>query len=410
MALDTFLKKQTAKKVRAGDGEVEVGQAHEQDPPPVGCFSHQDAALQLRGLVLELVKRGGYYLTLGQMCIMLHWAIDHEFFEEGDCKNVGSVPTSDDADEAWNLLTALIMDNKYIQQDSAVEFFKQKLCGVDPQVVSRCAWRCITAYMAAISDWNSALTESWEDYSALVGIIPGVNWEPGRRLLAAIALHGPEYAASRASQLLAQLVAFQSRKVFPADEQRSLVVEEIGSWRGELLRAAEALLERVPNIWYDAPPAAVWKDGVSGGDQVLVIEKALRTAERALYYLNGLVQFGRGRCLPARFSHAASFRDMDAALDLQLQPFGPLLEAQQRPRTDGGDENRRPSAALRLSVVLPVNSYVGVLRVMAAEEASKAAGEDVSPSHFRLFLGVRCIWGLGFKVSRCCTRTIQFRV
>lgn len=365
------------------------------EPPPVCSFTHKEAVEVYNRLLLEILPKGSFFVSLGQLGIFLRWATER-------------APTPEDADVVWNTLTSMVHGRKEVEQPTALEFFQTKLCHVAPEAVTPHAWRCITAFMAALADWNVELTQERGavDFAATVARSPGETWTLGRALLAAIALRGPSIVAPKAALLLAQLVALSLRKGSSPEEVRSRVREEVAPWRQEVEGAFSQLFVRTPSSWHESVPLR---------EELFTPEvgAALQRADRALMYLDFLIDNGRGGVLPMQFQHEASYRDTDVVLDLRVQPFGPLLAMQQAQKGHGGAAEK--PTAHSIPVLLPANAFIGTLRITAAEAVSKVIGMHTSPAHLMLVGMVSAVACTNLQnaepltttLASCCSRCHQ---
>ncbi|KAG7672415.1 putative Ubiquitin carboxyl-terminal hydrolase 24 [Nannochloris sp. 'desiccata'] len=364
-AYSDFLAHQRAAMAAAGTSTSTTATA-----PPVGCISHAMAVEKYHRMLSELIVRGNYYITSLQLNRILRWA-------------TVEAATAADSDSSWRLLMLMVHDRrKEIEIVAANRFLTESLCAVEPQFMSWYGWQCLTLYMAAVNNWNIDVKnrEGYENYDLAndVGLSSKSQWPAWRSVLLSTALHAEDPAATQASVLLSRLVAHDAQAVFSSVEYANLLGTELSTWQNELETAVSTLCGRLPERgWHDAPPLLV-----SSAVDTQAMKQAANTAKRALLYLQQLIENGQAKSLPVKFSHAASYRESTTTIDLQLPSFGVATVVQ------------------KLTISLPKNSYVGVLRAVAAEKVSTAIGRPVSPANLRLFGGGKELLDDGVTINR----------
>ncbi len=349
-AYSAFLAQQRAAMAAAGTTTT---------APPVGSISHAMAVEKYHRMLSELIVRGNYYIITPQLESILSWA------------TVESA-TKADSDSSWRLLMSMVHDRrKEIEIGPANEFLLDSLCAVEPEYMSWSGWRCLTLYMAVVGNWNLEV-KSREGYRAydFVGDVvlrSESQWGPFRTVLLSTALHAKDPSAIRAANLLSRLVAHDAQTVFTNEQYAQVLETELSTWQNELEAAVKSLCGRLPESgWYDAPPLDTTSSLPLTEARQHEMKQASITAKRALLYLQQLIENGQAKSLPVTFSHSASYRDSTAVIDLQLP---------------GSVQNQ---AIPKLSISLPKNSYVGVLRSVAAEKVSTAIGRPIAPAYLRL--------------------------
>jgi hypothetical protein len=326
--------------------------------PPKGCISHAMAVEKYHRMLSELVVRGNYYITPPQLERILKWA------------TVDSA-TPADSKSSWRLLMLMVHSSrKEIEPNAASAFLLESLCAVKPQYMTWSGWQCLTLYMAAVSNWNIDMKnrEGYEeiDLANEVVLSSESQWQAWRSVLVSTALHAEDRPASRASVLLSRLVAHDAQIVFHGEAYATLLQTELSTWQNELETAVRTLCGRLPESgWHDAPPCFA-----TASSSCESMQQAAKTAKRALLYLQQVIECGQAKSLPVKFSHAASYRDSTAVIDFQL----PGVHATSQ-------------IAQKLTISLPKNSYVGVLRSVAAEKVSTAFGRNISPAVLRMLSG-----------------------
>jgi len=326
--------------------------------PPVGCISHAMAVEKYHRMLSELVVRGNYYITPPQLVRILRWA------------TVESA-TPADSNSSWRLLMLMVQDRrKEIEPVAANRFLTESLCAIEPQYMSGYGWQCLTLYMAAVSNWHVDLRsrEGYQNYDLAneVVLTSEDKWPAWRSVLLSTALHAEDPAATQASVLLSRLVAHDAQAIFSSEEYTKLLETELSTWQNELKTAVQTLCGRLPERgWHDAPPLLAFSSNVAPQ----AMKQAANTAKRALLYLQQLIENGQAKSLPVKFSHAASYRESTVTIDLQLPAIGLATVVQ------------------KVSISLPKNSYIGVLRAVAAEKVSIAIGRPMPPANIRLFSG-----------------------
>ena len=278
-------------------------------PPPVGCISHALAVEKYHRMLSELIVRGNYYITPPQLNTILRWA-------------TVDAATPEDSDSSWKLLVLMVQEQrKEILPDAATTFLLESLCAVEPKYMTTAAWRCLTLYMAVVSNWNldakSLNNYAERDFADVVLLMDESQWKPWRSVLLSTALHANDPAASRASILLSRLVTRDAQRVFGQGEKYTEILEtELSTWQNELKTAVKTLCGRLPESgWYDAPPLV-------GNLDTKTMQEAANTGKRALVYLQQLIESGQAKSLPVKFSHSASYRDSIAIIDLLLPAIG----------------------------------------------------------------------------------------
>lgn len=368
--------------------------------PNLGPFDHITVVKAHYRLLKIIAEEGTYYINFKQLCLLLDF---------GTCNAITTADTS----ESWNLLFSLLLGSKEIEQSDGTKFFKHHLCHLHPDHISTFkAWRTFITFMFAVGHWEKEILPgvAVDELIQEIRLMETSNWnERTRKLLREVALNGEEKISRRASSLLAQLVAFTSRRAMTPSAHQALLHREVSVWREELLDAARTAWGRLPETWHESPQMVLDSDKSKQ-------RHALQRAQRAMNFLSLLIEQGYARALPSTFAHAASYRDSDVELDVRVQCVGPLStlhqsNAEQHAHFLEQDEetavlhggraivtglkNLPLSAAtknvsLSMPVILPRNSYIGTLRMHVANMAYQETKAWVSPSHFRILSGV-CI-------------------
>jgi ubiquitin C-terminal hydrolase len=342
--------------------------------PPVGCISHAVAVEKYHRMIAELVVRGNYFITCVQLNKILNWA-------------TVEAATPADSDSSWRLLILMVHERrKEIEPKAAIEFLLHSLCAVQPKYMTWSGWRCLTLYMAAVNNWHIDIKsrEGYELYDLTneVVLTSESQWVAWRSVLLSTALHAKEPVSSRASALLSRLAANDAQTVFSAEKYTELLETELSTWQNELKTAVQTLCGRLPESgWHDAPPLDKNRFSSLSSDKESQekMTRAANTAKCALSYLQQLIENGQAKSLPVHFAHAASYRDSAANIDLQL----PGTQISQK-----------------ISVTLPKNSYVGVLRAVAAQKLSVALNRHIPPSVLRLLTAGKELIDDGISINR----------
>lgn len=340
--------------------------------PPVGCISHAMAVEKYHRMLSELVIRGNYFITSPQLNRILRWA------------TVDSA-TPADSDSSWRLLMLMVHDRrKEIQNTTASRFLIESLCAVEPRFMSSHGWECLILYMAAVSNWNLDLTnKQGYDLANEVVLSSENQWPAWRSVLLSTALHAEDPAATQASILLSRIVSHDAQAIFSNEEYTKLLETELSTWQNELKAAVQTLCGRLPEKgWHDAPRLLASSASSSSNVDIQALKHAANTAKRSLSYLQQLIENGQAKSLPVKFSHAASYRDSTVTIDLQLPAFGVSTIVQ------------------KVAISIPKNSYIGVLRAVAAEKVSAAIGRTMPPANIRLFSGGKELLDDGVIMNR----------
>ena len=328
----------------------------------VTAFSHIDAIHHYLTLLHTVIDRGSYYVTYPQLKTMLEWAT-----------LLSNSPQ--DSEPAWNLLFTMVYERKEIKEEAGLRFVTECLCEVDAAAVTKPAWRCITAFLASVVDWEANLKEKQSrnggrDLCYEISINKDIDWQPWRKLFTGIILRsGEESAVTGASLLLARLVAFDARGVMSAEEHKALLTSELETWLGELRTSVGLLCGRqLPLAWHAVP---CLDPSLSADDAHM----ALQTTHRSLFHLKCMVESGYHLSMPSRFGHAANYREDDVMIEVQYHVQGPPVPQ-------------------KFNLCVPANSYVGYLRTSIAEAlktkihlTSSSSSSTVDRSLVRIFCG-----------------------
>ncbi len=72
--------------------------------------------------------------------------------------------TPHDSAQAWNLITQMVYGRHEVVEEAAVSFLHTHLCTLTPETLTWQGWRCITAYLAALSNWEVVIPEGSASY------------------------------------------------------------------------------------------------------------------------------------------------------------------------------------------------------------------------------------------------------
>lgn len=376
--------------------------------PDIGPFTHTEAVSIWHGLVLSVIKIRRRDLSLSQLLKFLSWATDQAV-------------TPIDAMAAWKLLVNLAQDRlKLLTESMAREFFANHLTRLEPAVVDLQAWRCITAFMAALSKWQVGREEdtkpsfgTFNQSDTLPNLFQMIHLELVHptdsygimKFLDHLALNAPCDTSASAGELLAYFLSrpleFEDQEAILRQMQR--LRYHIDGWKQKVIECTKQLMGRVPGHWHDIAPApSVRSEGRTrteareGEDTSSAHHETVLRTIRALYCLRITLRYCRLKTLPRVFAHAAAYKDFDAALHVHVPQKALVNDG-----SDTGQSQDPASRTVHMKISVPRNAYVGVLREIAATGASDCLKSRIPSFALRLLATVSCL-GIGFCLFSLC--------
>eukprot|EP00890_Picochlorum_soloecismus_P006377 jgi/Picsp_1/6740/NSC_04081-R1_ubiquitin carboxyl-terminal hydrolase 24 len=305
-------------------------------------------------LIKEVINESNYYTSQDQMLQILNWT-NPSFGEQ--------VSSS-----AWNLLTSLVQEEKGVQKDSLNSFFKKYLLEINFNLITRPAWQCITAHMAALVNWEVRLPKLPGPYSVFINANKRNQssslWLVILNVLSDMVTFSPDESSGEASKLFARLYAELLRVVEATDG---------------LLSYMDLYITRVKRSFEDSA-RAVFQVEVSGLSwnpiMKLVSDSAfpLKRLHRIIDHLLELSIVSAWDPLGSERPSEASYRDISSRFSVTFQhmPFQDVSHGEKR---------------IVKSIECPSNALVGDLRQIISQEVSALAGVEVPRQHIRLLSG-----------------------
>lgn len=308
-------------------------------------------------LIKEIINESNYYTSQDQMLQILKWT-NPSFGDQ--------VSSS-----AWNLLTSLVQEEKGVEKESLNCFFNKYLLEINFNSITRPAWQCITAHMAALVNWEVRLPKLPGPYSVFIHANirnqSSTLWLDILNVLSDMVTFSPDESSGEASKLFARLYAELLRVAEATDE---------------LLSYMDMYITRVKRSFEDSA-RAVFKIEVSGLSwnpiTELINESAfqLKRLHRTIDHLLELSVVATGDPLGSERPSEASYRDIPSRFSVNFQHI-PFQEPTQ------GEKK------VMKFIECPSNALVGDLRHLISKEASALADVEIPRQHIRLFSGVCC--------------------
>ncbi|PSC74217.1 ubiquitin specific peptidase 24 isoform A [Micractinium conductrix] len=371
-----WLGRQRAAAAAAG---APLGPAVARPAPPAGAFSHAAAVDAWMLLLHVLVVKGGFFLLQDQVEAMVQWATT-----EAVCAY--------DSEQAWRLVQRLVADGrKELMQEVAAKVQEECLCRLPARFLTRPAWRCFLAYLAALcTKWD---TEVREDHvTPSNASITQANYESVQIYLDSCFMNAPNELAAAVSHHAATVVTRCTRNMWQGNVDEWLAMERdhatatVFRLKNTALRGSEtgesgsnscgddddevelawsappAVLPALAELPAEAEPPPRTDEAYFAFTEHPWV--AVQHAQRLLRYLSQLVEECQHQRMPHPPAHASSWQGFDISVLVQL------------PAQQGQKPHKQ-------ELLLPSNLPVGELRRTVAAWLSKA------PQFLRLIAGGR---------------------
>ena len=269
---------------------------------------------------------------------------------------------------AWELLTSFVQGEKGVDKITACNFVSNLMSNLIVQSLSKTSWKCITAYLAMIFDWESTLPVlTGASYTPMVVVMESnasLNvWNDLVSFLSDCVLHcGDDSIADEALSLMSQILV---RRIAFCGTLDSLITN---------VEKYKVYLEGCYNCMYagGVDQTSPWSP-VRAKESVNVPSFVLSC--RILKYFQNLVRAYGCEHFIAHRPVFSSFKDENLTFRVQFQhlPASPRPYGQQQ----------------SVEITCPRNSLVGDLRARVSKMASNLAGYFIPKENFNLHNQVR---------------------
>ena len=270
---------------------------------------------------------------------------------------------------AWELLTSFVQGEKGVDKSTACNFVSKLMERSIVQSLSKTSWKCITAYLAMIFDWESTLPVLPGDrsYTPMVVVMESNAsldvWNDLVSFLSDCVLHcGDDSIADEALSLMSQVLV---RRMAFCGTLDSLITN-VEKYKMYLERCYDCIY--AGGVDRNSPWSPVRANG-----SVNVPSFVLSC--RILKYFQNLVRAYGCEHFIAHRPLFSSFKDENLAFRVQFQhlPASPRPYGQQQ----------------SVEITCPRNSLVGDLRARVSKMASNLAGYFIPKENFNLHNQVR---------------------
>ena len=352
--------------------------------PDIGPFTHMDAVFSWHRLLTSAVCRAGCRLSAQTLQQFLLWATD-------------SAVTFQDANSAWNLLENIAVNKVGLEENVVQDFFLNYLRHVIPSRITRQAWKCITAFMARISNWSVDIEKnkyggnSGDDLKTFTSSINESLIYPNDpygilSFLENVAMGAPNETTVSASELLASLLSNPLRTWNKETiiNQLGIIRSHFDNWKQIIIDSSIILCDHLPNCWNDLLPT------------MPLLETKLQTAEgsitspstygavlkamRALYCLYLTLRSCQLKEMPSVFSHLAAYKDLDIVINVEFT-LGTFFSNEMDVHKLPVGTVSKIDSVVTVPICIASNVYVGTLRRAAAAAVSNHYSPYKIPSH-----------------------------
>lgn len=330
-------------------------------PQPYLCESDRTCSKVLDlyySLLIKMLNDGNYYVSKDQMQTILGWA---------DRSPQGSKVFN----MAWDILKSLVVGEKAVERVALEAFVQKYILDISFSKITASAWQCITAHIAALSNWEMSLPKIQTSYCAYI-FVSASNagdelWELVLHLLSDMVTFTTEETCIEASTLLARLMAELVH--INGETTGSKVHDHIHTIKTTIKQSTEVLFgDSFDGPWYKIP------------ELINNTRFQVTRLERIINHLIQMIDSFSNGCTPSERSAEGSFTDDLIHYQVIFQQISSKNCA-----SEGCDIPRK-----QRSVRCPRNARVGDLRQLLAAEATDIAGKAILADQIRIFTAV-CI-------------------
>ena len=316
----------------------------------------EELVTTFQGLLRTILNNANYYVSQELMLALIELTKTEELGE-----SIASL--------SWDLLTSLVQGEKAMRISTLLEVFNKYMLSIEYSDLTRPAWLCITAHIAALADWGFELPDDEHSYISFIHLTAQNSqdpfWGTVFQCLSEMVVYAPDETFGEASCLLAGLLVEQTQVT--NDKSYPMVQEHISNVKDKISTCASIIFEKKESTAEEFEYFNTF--GMRNP-----VKFQVQRLKRTILHLNEVLEAFTQDFMPPKRPSESSFLDTSTSFGVQFQ---------QLPIQDMAQSRQRYFA----SVHCPRNFLVGELRKIISEEASSFVGYSIGPEHFRIFSG-----------------------